>query len=337
MKVAVRDLEELVRRLLENRGLAPASATLIAGTVVAAERDGSRSHGLQRLGGYLSSLSSGWVDGRAEPFVEEVASGVLCVDARNGFAQVALAKAQSALRTMATRHGSAIMATANSHHFAALWPDIEPFAASGYIALTMVNTRSRIVAWGGTTKVLGTNPMAFGCPRRSKPPIVWDQASSIMSHGDVLLASSAKRALPDQIGVDAAGFATTDPDLVLQGGALLPFGGVKGSSIAFMIEILAAALGGAKFGFEDESGKVSGALTSNAGQFLLLIDPRRIGGQAFLDRIERLVEHLLGAGTERMPGDHRYERRRLAERDGIEVTAEMHTYLLKEAGASSLT
>ena len=226
------------------------------------------------------------------------------------------------------RHGSATLTTANGHHFAALWPDIEPLAADGYVALTMVNTRARMVVWQGTRKVLGTNPMAFACPRRSAPPVVWDQASSVMSQGDVLLASAAKRPLPAGVGVDASGKATTDPDAVLKDGALLPYGGIKGGSLAFMIEVL-ATLGGARFGFEDESAKIPGAVTSNAGQFLLLIDPRRFG-DGFLDRIEALIEQLRDAGTGRLPGDLRYERRRIAERDGIEVSPEMHEYLTRK-------
>jgi delta1-piperideine-2-carboxylate reductase len=331
MKIPVEELQSLVQQVLERQGVAAAHAPLVASTIVAAERDGSRSHGLQRLAGYLSSLSSGWVDGAAQPIVEEAAPGLLKVDARNGFAQVALAAAVPRLRAMAKKNGTATLAMANSHHFAALWPDIEPLAMEGFIALTMVSTRARMVVWDGTKKGLGTNPMAFACPRRGKPPIVWDQASSVMSQGDVLLASAAKRALPDGIGVDADGVATTDADAVLQGGALLPFGGIKGGSLAFMVEILAAALSGATLGFEDESGKIPGAVTSNAGQFLLLIDPAPLGSGRFLDRVEGLVEHLHNAGTQRLPGDVRWKRRRVAERDGVEVSADMHDYLIKLA------
>jgi delta1-piperideine-2-carboxylate reductase len=328
MKIAVGELQSLVEQVLVRHGVAAARGPLLAATIVAAERDGSRSHGLQRLAGYVSSLSCGWVDGAAEPLVDEPGPGLLKVDSRNGFAQVALAEAAPRLRAMAAQHGSAIMTTANGHHFAALWPDIEPLAADGYIALTMVNTRARMVVWQGTRKVLGTNPMAFACPRKSAPPVVWDQASSVMSQGDVLLASAVKRPLPDGVGVDTAGKATTDPDAVLKDGALLPYGGIKGGSLAFMIEVL-ATLGGARFGFEDDSGKIPGAVTSNAGQFLLLIDPRRFG-DSFLDRIEALIEQLRDAGTGRLPGDLRYERRRIAEHEGIDVTPEMHEYLLKK-------
>lgn len=320
MKIAIAELQSLIEQALVRHGVTKANAPLVAATIVAAERDGSRSHGLQRLPGYLSSLKSGWVDGKAEPVIEEAAPSLLKVDAVNGFAQVALARAAAPLRTMVERQGTASMATKNSHHFAALWPDVEPFAADGYIVLSMIHSRARIVSWGGSKKVLGTNPMAFGCPRKGRSPVVWDQASSTMSQGDVLLASAAKRQLPPNIGVDADGKPTTDPDAVLQGGALLPFGNAKGGSIAFMIEILSAALTGARFGFEDTSAQIKGALTSNAGQFLLLIDPKRMGGNEFVERVELLIQHLLSAGTERMPGDHRYARRVVSDREGVEVS-----------------
>ncbi len=332
MKIPVEALTELVSRVLARHGLGEGSAEVVARTIVAAERDGSRSHGLLRVAGYLSSLDCGWVDGRAIPVLRESGPGTLEVDAGNGFAQGALAQAAPTMRAMARRVGCAVMTMRNSHHFAALWPDIEPFAADGLVALTMVNTRSRIVMWGGTRKVLGTNPMAFACPREVRPPIVWDQASSIMSQGEVLVVSAAKGQLPDKVGVDAQGQPTVDPDAVLQGGALLPFGGVKGGSLAFMIEILTAVMGGARFGFEDESGSIPGALTSNAGQFLLLIDPQRFGSASFLERVERLVAHLQGGGTTRLPGDLRYQRRQAAERDGVEVAPAMHEYLETEAG-----
>ena len=52
----------------------------------------------------------------------------------------------------------------------------------------------------------------------------------------------AGRQLPPGTGVDRNGNPTTDPASILDGGALLPFGGHKGSSIAMMIEIMGAAL-----------------------------------------------------------------------------------------------
>jgi hypothetical protein len=74
------------------------------------------------------------------------------------------------LRDKARQQGIAAVAIRDSHHFAALWPDIEPFADQGFIVLAMVNGRQGASVWGGTRKVLGNNPMAFACPRPGHKP-----------------------------------------------------------------------------------------------------------------------------------------------------------------------
>src|SRR5439155_13887146 len=138
---------------------------------MAAERDGTASHGLLRLPGYVATLKSGWVDGRAVPIVIDAAPGLVATDAGNGFAQPALRASASLLRDKARSQGIAAVAIRNSHHFAAVWPDIEPFAAEGFIALAMVNGRRRMVVWNGKRKVLGTSPMAL--PARAPASRPW--------------------------------------------------------------------------------------------------------------------------------------------------------------------
>ena len=159
--VSVSELTDIVVRVFVRHGVAAENAAMVAETVVAAERDGSASHGLLRLPGYVSTLKSGWVDGRARPLVADAAPGLVATDAANGFAQPALRASAEMLRDKARRQGIAALAIRDSHHFAALWPDVEPFAADGFIALAMANARQRIAVWDGTQKVLGTNPMAF--------------------------------------------------------------------------------------------------------------------------------------------------------------------------------
>jgi delta1-piperideine-2-carboxylate reductase len=334
MKVAIAELLDLVTRCLRRAGMSPSNATLVAHTIVAAERDGARSHGLQRLPGYVSSLACGWVDGRARPVVAKRAPGAIHVDARNGFAQVALARGAPLVRKAAERTGVALLSIGNSHHYASLWPDVEPFAVDGFLAIAMVNSRSHMPAWGGHRKILGTNPVAFACPRRDAPPVIWDQASSAMSQGEVLVARAAGHTLPAGVGVDRDGAPTTDPNAVLDGGALLPFADPKGSSIAFMVEVLVAGLGGSRFGFEDTSRSVPGAQTSNAGQWMLLISPERLGAPNFPDRVETLIQNLRDFGAQRLPADARYARRRRAEAEGIEIADDRLADLAKQAGVS---
>lgn len=328
--VSIERLTELVTAVFTRRGMAAADAAVMAHTVVAAERDGTRSHGIQRIRGYVDSIDCGWIDPRAEPVVARRATTVLGVDAANGFAQIALARVRGELMGLAREHGVAVGSIRNSHHFAALWPDIEPFAAVGFVAMTMVNSRPWITAWDSTRRVLGTNPVAFACPRAAGGPVIWDQASSRMSQGDVLLHARAGQAVPDGVGVDAAGQPCADAAAVLEGGALLPFGGAKGSSIAFMAEVLVAAFGGGHFGFEDDRSRFPKATTSNAGQFVLLLDPAAHGG-GFAARIEALLAEMAARGVARFPADRRYAARREAERVGVSVPDDLLTELERYA------
>jgi delta1-piperideine-2-carboxylate reductase len=315
--VSVVELTDLVTRVFRRHGVSPENAGPVAETVVAAERDGAASHGLLRLPGYVLTLKSGWVDGQAVPVVTDAAPGLVATEAANGFAQPALRASAPLLREKARRQGIAAVAIRNSHHFAALWPDIEPFAVEGFIVLAMVNGRQRMVVWGGKRKLLGTSPMAFACPRPGRLPLVWDQASSVMAQGEILLAAQHGDMLPEGVGLDADGLPTTEPQAVLDGGSILPFGGHKGSSIAFMIEILAGALTGGPFGFEDRSHEYPGAQTSKAGQTVILIDPLRVPGNRHLERTENLFDAVVASGVERLPAERRYGRREQSLREGI--------------------
>ena len=99
----------------------------------------------------------------------------------------------------------------------------------------------------------------------------------------------------------------------------MPFAGYKGSSIAFMIEIIAGALTGGCFGFEDRSGDYPGAQTSKAGQTVILIDPLHVPGNRYFDRIESLFAAIAESGVERLPAERRYAQRERVLRDGIAI------------------
>lgn len=313
-------LQAWIARILGVNGAGVEAAGAVAAVVAAAERDGAHSHGVFRMPGYVSSLRVGWVDGGAVAEVTEAAPGLLAVDARNGFAQPALASARGRLIEMARAQGVAVAAIRNSHHFAALWPDVEPLAEAGLVAIAMCNSRSLVVPFGGRTALFGTNPMAFACPREGGAPLIWDQASSVIAHGDVMIARREGRSVPAGTGVDSEGVATTDPDRILEGGALSTFAGHKGSSVALMVELLAAALTGGAFGFEDRSGDVEGAATSSGGEFVLAIDPARLG-PGFGARVEALLGEIVGNGAARLPGVSRLENRARSLREGVALRA----------------
>ena len=311
------ELVALLHQAFVRHGTSPEVAAVLAHNCASAERDGAHSHGVFRMPGYVSTLNSGWVSGAALPVVEDVASGFVRVDAANGFAQPALAAARALLVEKARSAGIAVLAIRNSHHFAALWPDVEPFAEEGLVALSVVNSMTCVVPHGADRPLFGTNPIAFAAPRADGPPIVFDLATSAIAHGDVQIAARNGERLAPGVGVDSLGQPTEDPRAILEGGALLPFGGHKGSALSMMVELLAAALTGGNFSFEFDWSNHPGAKTPWTGQLLIVIDPAKTAGQGFAERSQELVRQMHAAGLRRLPGDRRHRTRAKSLEEGI--------------------
>jgi len=82
---------------LTKLGASGDNAEAIADTITAAERDDCKSHGLFRLPGYCAGLRNGRIDGRAVPAVHDLAPAVVQVDAKGGFAPLALRVGRPAL------------------------------------------------------------------------------------------------------------------------------------------------------------------------------------------------------------------------------------------------
>lgn len=228
--------------------------------------------------------------------------------------------------------GIAVLAIRNSHHFAALWPDVEPFAEEGLVALSVVNSMTCVVPHGADRPLFGTNPIAFAAPRADGPPLVFDLATSAIAHGDVQIAARKGERLPLGMGVDSLGQPTQDPKAILEGGALLPFGGHKGSALSMMVELLAAALTGGNFSFEFDWSGHPGARTPWTGQLVILIDPSKSAGQGFAERSQELVRQMHGVGLKRLPGDRRHRQREKSKENGIAIGAEDVANLYRLAG-----
>jgi len=313
MRLTYDEAAELVKRYFDVCKLSEFNGRVLTELVLKAEFEGGRSHGLLRLPDYVASIRTGWIDAQAEPVVVSETDSTIVVDCQNGFTQVGSWMMRKRLTEKVAANGLAMVAVRNGHHIGALWTDIEYLSLQGLVALNFVNSRCRLAAYGAGSKLLGTNAMAFSCPDGNGSAITWDQASSTMSLGEIKLHMAQGKALPDGVGLDAAGNATTDAAKVLKGGSVLPFAGHKGSSVALMVEIMAAGLTGGNFGFEDKSLAFPGAASSNAGQLIIAIDPNSTGCPDFSTRMTTLVSHLHSDPAVRLPGEARTRRRKSGE------------------------
>lgn len=329
--LALPDLEDTLRKIFERNGCSPTTASILAANCAAAEAAGSYSHGIFRIDGYVSTLRSGWVDGQAVPSVETPAPGYVHVDAKNGFAQCALAAARETFVSRVRSQGIAFLAIRDSHHFAALWPDVTPFADEGLIALAMVNSMTCSIPAGAREPLFGTNPFAFAAPIEGGAPLVFDFATTSMAHGDVQIAAREGRQVPPGTGVDKDRNPTQDPKAILDGGSLIPFGAHKGSAISMMVELMVAGLSGGNFSFGFDWSSHPGAQTPRTGQILIAIDPGFSGQGLFASQARTFVEKLSEVGLNTYPGMRRWAKRGTTE---VAIRESDHARLLAYADGS---
>ncbi|BCG97205.1 lactate dehydrogenase [Mesorhizobium sp. 131-2-1] len=263
------------------------------------------------------------------PEIRSKAASHIFVDAKNGFAQAALHAARDIFVQRIRENGIALLSIHGSHHLAALWPDVTPFAQEGLIAISMVNSFGCSIPAGAKKPLLGTNPIAFAAPVRGSAPLVFDFATTSVANGDVQLSAREGRSLPPGVGVDSYGEPTTDPNKILNGGALVPFGGHKGSAISLMVELMVAGLTGGKFSSEVDWSAHPGAQTPHTGQIIIGIDPTSSSAPgAFPDRSGRFVEMLRDAGMESYPGMRRW---RIRSKTHISISSAVLERLTKDA------
>ncbi len=307
------EIYTLARTALLNAGSNEEMANIVADTVMRAERDGSHSHGLFRIPGYVASLVSGKVNADASPKVENITPVMIRCDADNGYAPLAHARCLDHLAEATKTYGIAMAQITRSHHFAALWPETEALAEKGLVAFSCVNYMPMVAPYGAKEKVYGSNPISFAWPREGKAPVVFDMATSAMAMGDIKIAARDGKELPPGVGLNKDGEPTTDPkdiDPVTGGGMILPFGGYKGSHIAMMVELLAGPLVGETVSFETAKKDNKDGGPPAGGQFILAMSPEITSGtKDWGTGADSLFDRLKSFENLRLPGERRHKNR----------------------------
>jgi LDH2 family malate/lactate/ureidoglycolate dehydrogenase len=198
---------------------------------------------------------------------------------------------------------------------------VEAVTGQGLAAMVMCPSYATVAPTGGTRPLLGTNPFAFGWPRKGRAPYVFDFATSVAARGEIELHRRAGKPLPEGWALDAQGHPTTNPDAALAG-AMLPFGGHKGSAIGTMIELLAAVMIGDLTSPEVLDFLGTTTLAPFHGELILALSPEKFAagrpGDPFA-RAELLFEAIKGQGA-RLPSERRFAARETAEAEGVSLT-----------------
>lgn len=195
---------------------------------------------------------------------------------------------------------------------------LELIARAGFVGIHVACSPPVVAPLGGARPAFGTNPIALGLPRQPNPMIV-DISTSAANFGDLKLAARLGRDLPDGVAIDAEGIPTRDPRAALAG-AILPFGGHKGSSLAFAAQAL-GLLGGTTL----TRGEVR-----DFGFVFVVFDPGLLMPLAdFEKQLDTLITEVKatvrapGVDEIRVPSERAYAERDRRLVDGIDVPLEI--------------
>ncbi len=324
------EASDISLRILLNTGLSAAQAESVSEVIVAAQRDECHSHGLYRLIGCAYSVNIGSINKTASPKVVDLSPVIVKVDADFGFSSYAYEKGISLAVEKARRQGLAALAINNCYHFSALWAEIEPLAENGLAAFALTPSHSWVAPAGGTKPLFGTNPIAFAWPRTDDHPFVFDFATSATARGEIELHGRAGKKIAPGLAVDQQGQPTVDPAEALQG-AMLTFGGHKGSALSAMVELLAGPLIGDMLSMESKAFDQERGAAPCHGELIVIFDPSVFLGDKLgfnLSRAEMLFESILGQGA-RLPSQRRYAARLTSVTNGVTIPKRLFDDLLQ--------
>ncbi len=248
-------LQEYVTRFFIQLGVPPADAAIAADVLVAADVRGVESHGVIRLNTYYGSrLRKGLMSPVTNIITVNETPTTLALDAGNGLGQVAAYHAMNRCIAKAGESGLAMTTVRNSNHYGIAGYYAMMALPHGMIGISLTNSQPLVAPTYSRSRMLGTNPIAVAVPAGENRPYVLDMATSIVPIGRVMVYKEKGAEIPAGWGVDCDGHVTTDPQAVLNGGALMPLGGTdlmrgyKGYGLALLVDIFSGVLAGSGFG-----------------------------------------------------------------------------------------
>lgn len=204
---------------------------------------------------------------------------------------------------------------------------------AGLISLIFSNTPAAMAPWNGSKASFGTNPLAFGCPREGKHPLVIDMSLSKVARGKIMGAKQRGGGDPRRLGSGCGGPGDHGAPWRALGGTMIPVGDAKGAALALMVEILSATLTGANHAYEASSFFEPTGSAPGIGQTFILLDPKPLNPD-FSARLEALCGHLLGQEGVRLPGERRFALRERNRISGVNLPEALYNDLRKRAGVA---
>ena len=339
-RIPVDRLKRGIAIILEKSGLPSEASAQTADLLVETEARGVYSHGVALLDYYVNMMKDGLANPHPDIRVVEERTAMALIDADNAMGAPATLKALEIAMDKAEKCGTASVGLRHFNHFGAGLYYANKAAARGKMLFLYANANPTVAVPGGRQGFLGTNPYTFGAPAGKYAPFVLDMATSIAAYSKM----RHYKELPAGWGINSKGEPAKTMDEVINGGALLPFGGFKGYGLSLMVNVMSGVLTGASYGYDIRCVPLGPDQPANIGAWMLCVDIEALMDyKEYTARIEDYIDLLHknepAEGCDRIcyPGQMEGERYEKALKEGIELSEVSAGILKKSAGLAGLT
>jgi L-2-hydroxycarboxylate dehydrogenase (NAD+) len=118
------------------------------------------------------------------------------------------------------------------------------------VGMAYTSASPALPPWGAMKSFFGTSPLSVAVPTsKDSAPFCIDMAMSVVARGKLKFAAQRGQPIPAGLALDKEGRPTTDGAAAFDG-VLLPFGGVKGAALSWMMDVLGGVVTGGAYGGE---------------------------------------------------------------------------------------
>ncbi len=328
-------LHAFCRAAFLSYGFDEAQSTTITDVLLAADLNGTESHGVQRMVRYDYEISCGMVDVHAEPKIVYETPISAVIDACNGMGQVVGRMAMQMAIEKAKKVGCGFVSVRRSNHYGIAGYYTAMAADEDLMGLCMTNTEAIMVPTYGKQPMIGTNPIALAMPA-DPAAFSFDCATTVVPRGKFEVFTKRGDPVPLGWGVDENGCDSTDAPHVLSniiskaGGGILPLGGSselmgghKGYGLGVICELFTGILAGgmtAERIYKTEDGGSGICHSFIAIDYGIFGDKTEIR-KSFSEYLQKLRDSDKAAGQERIytHGEKEVDMRTLRREKGVPV------------------
>jgi LDH2 family malate/lactate/ureidoglycolate dehydrogenase len=240
-RIDAKSLKQFMNQIFTHMGLPPQDAEKGADLLVWCNLRGVDSHGVQRIASFIRLLDDGNLNPNPNIQILKETPAVLFIDADRGLGAVTATYGMEWAMEKARNVGIGWTLITNTMTPLAVGYYTEMAARAGMVGIAATFSRPNMLPYGARAPGLHNGPISIAVPAQVHRPAILDMATSVAAFGKIEVAKDRGVPIPEGWALDKDSNPTTDPH---QARMALPFGGYKGSDLAFVFECLTGILAG---------------------------------------------------------------------------------------------